>query len=194
MCLACSKPVNPAASVAPPKYPGWQNWRMTAATIRQLTSDDWPSVERIYREGIATGNATFEADPPSWEDFDAQKITPGRLVAVDGAGSVVGWVAAARVSSRAVYRGVVEHSVYVADAARGSGIGHQLLDALIDATEAARIWTIQSAIFPENTASAALHAAHGFRQIGTRERIALMTYGPSAGKWRDTVLIERRSP
>lgn len=161
-------------------------------TIRSMTGADWPAVKEIYRVGIATGNATFEADPPSWEHFDAGKLGIGRLVASDGAEAVVGWVAASPVSAREVYRGVVEHSVYVSPAAAGQGIGRQLVDAFIAAAENAGIWTIQSSIFPENTASLALHDRAGFRRIGTRERIALMTYGPWGGQWRDTILVERR--
>ncbi|PCN48785.1 N-acetyltransferase [Curtobacterium sp. 'Ferrero'] len=164
----------------------------TTLTVRAMTAADWPSVQSIYREGIATGNATFEAEPPEWAAFDAGKLPAHRLVAVDG-DEVLGWVAVSPTSARPVYRGVVEHSVYVAEQARGRGVGHTLLEALITSTEAAGIWTIQSSLFPENTASIALHAGHGFRQIGTRERVALMGYGPFAGRWRDTVLIERRS-
>ncbi|HWT44975.1 MAG TPA: GNAT family N-acetyltransferase [Vicinamibacterales bacterium] len=160
-------------------------------TIRALRPEDWPEVERIYAEGIATGNATFESAPPTWEQFDAGKLTVSRLVAVDDDG-LAGWAAVSPVSSREVYRGVVEHSVYVADRARGRGLGRQLLDALITACDAADIWTIQSSIFRENTASLRLHDRAGFRQVGHRERIAFMTYGPWAGQWRDTILIERR--
>jgi phosphinothricin acetyltransferase len=163
-------------------------------TIRPMTGADWPAVEAIYREGIATGNATFEAEPPSWEHFDAGKLEVGRLVAIDDTKTVVGWVAASPVSARKVYRGVVEHSVYVSPSAAGNGVGRQLVDAFVQAAENAGIWTIQSSIFLENTASLALHDRAGFRRIGTRERIALMTYGPWAGQWRDTILIERRSP
>ncbi|WP_416392983.1 MULTISPECIES: GNAT family N-acetyltransferase [unclassified Curtobacterium] len=158
-----------------------------------MTAADWPAVEAIYREGIATGNATFEAEPPTWEAFDAGKLFEHRFVAVDG-DAVLGWVAVSPTSTRPVYRGVIEHSVYVAAAARGRGVGHLLLDALITSTEAAGIWTIQSGILPENTASRTLHAQHGFRELGTRERIGLMTFGPWAGQWRDNVLVERRSP
>lgn len=160
-------------------------------TIRALRPEDWPDVERIYAEGIATGNATFESAPPTWEQFDAGKLTVGRLVAVDDDG-LAGWAAVAPVSGREVYRGVVEHSVYVADRARNHGLGRQLLDALITACDNTDIWTVQSSIFRENTASLRLHQHAGFRQVGHRERIALMTYGPWAGQWRDTILIERR--
>jgi len=164
-----------------------------SVTVRSITAADWTSVEAIYREGIASGNATFEAEPPTWETFDAGKLPEHRFVAVD-CDEVLGWVAVSPTSARPVYRGVVEHSVYVAAAARGLGVGHVLLDALIESTEAAGIWTIQSGIFPENTASRTLHARHGFRELGTRERIGLMTFGPWAGQWRDNVLVERRSP
>ncbi|AYG05321.1 N-acetyltransferase family protein [Gryllotalpicola protaetiae] len=158
-----------------------------------MTAADWPAVHAIYAEGIATGNATFESEPPAWEKFDSGKLPAPRLVA-DLDGEIVGWVAASPTSARAVYRGVVEHSVYVSAPARGNGIGGALLDAFIEAADAAGIWTIQSSIFPENTASLALHASRGFRTVGTRERIAQMGYGPWEGYWRDTVLIERRFP
>ena len=162
-------------------------------TIRPMAGTDWPAVEAIYRAGIDTGNATFETHPPSGEQFDAGKLDIGRLVATDDTGTVVGWVAASAVSAREVYRGVVEHSVYVSPGGAGQGVGRQLVDAFVAATENAGIWTIQSSIFPENTASLARHDGAGFRRIGIRERIALMTYGPWAGRWRDTILIERRS-
>jgi phosphinothricin acetyltransferase len=164
------------------------------ATVRPLAPGDWQAVEQIYREGITTGNATFEPEPPSWESFDAGKLTVGRLVAADISGAVVGWAAVSPTSTREVYRGVVEHSVYVAATAQGNGVGLILLTALIDACDAAQIWTIQSSIFPENAASLALHDRAGFRRIGTRERVAYMTYGPYSGQWRDTILIERRRP
>ncbi|MES1212705.1 MAG: N-acetyltransferase family protein [Leifsonia sp.] len=160
--------------------------------IRDMTSADWPEVERIYREGIATGNATFEAAPPSWTDFDREKVARPRLVATDD-GAVVGWAAAGRVSSRCVYEGVLEHSVYVAEAARGRGVGRALLDAFLGAAEAANIWTVQSGVFPENEPSLALHRELGFRTVGIRERVGKMAYGPYAGQWRDVVMIERRS-
>jgi phosphinothricin acetyltransferase len=166
---------------------------MNERRIRTLEAADWPAVEAIYREGIATGNATFEVEPPDWATFDTGKIANPRLVSTAADGEVIGWVAASRVSTRDVYRGVIEHSVYVSHAARGSGVGRALLDAFVAAADEAGFWTIQSSIFPENTASLTLHERAGFRTIGTRHAIARMTYGPWAGTWRDTTLIERRS-
>ena len=161
--------------------------------IRDLTPADWPAVRDIWAEGIATGHATFEAEPPSWESFDAGRLPDVRLVLEDD-GAVLGWAAVSPVSTRPVYRGVVEHSLYLAAAARGRGHGARLLAALIGRCEEAGIWTIQSTIFPENTASLALHERLGFAVVGTRRRIGLMSYGPLAGQWRDTVLMEYRSP
>ncbi|MDF2920064.1 MAG: N-acetyltransferase [Microbacterium sp.] len=160
--------------------------------IRPLEAEDWPTVEAIYREGIATGNATFEHAPPTWASFDESRLQMGRLVSVHPKDGVVGWIAASHVSSREAYRGVVEHSVYVAETARGQRVGAALLDAFIRAADESGIWTIQSSIFPENASSLALHERAGFRRVGRRDRIAQMTYGPWAGQWRDTVLIERR--
>jgi len=164
-----------------------------ALRIRDLTPADWPAVRDIWAEGIATGHATFEAEPPSWESFDAGRLPDVRLVLEDD-GAVLGWAAVSPVSTRPVYRGVVEHSLYLAAAARGRGHGARLLAALIGRCEEAGIWTIQSTIFPENTASLALHERLGFAVVGTRRRIGLMSYGPLAGQWRDTVLMEYRSP
>jgi phosphinothricin acetyltransferase len=155
--------------------------------IRKLEPADWPAVERIYAEGIATGDATFETEPPTWEEFDRGRLPEHRLVAVDD-GEVVGWAAVSPTSSRACYSGVVEHSVYVAERARGRGIGKALLQALVVSTDAAGIWTIQTSIFPENEVSLALHASAGFRVVGRRKRIARLD-----GVWRDTILLERRS-
>ncbi|WP_106128572.1 GNAT family N-acetyltransferase [Pseudosporangium ferrugineum] len=146
-------------------------------------------VLEIYRHGIATGNATFETEPPDWARFTASRLPAHRFVALDGDGAVLGWIACSAVSDRCVYAGVVEHSVYVHPGARGRGVGRILLTELIAATEAAGIWTIQSGVFPENTASLALHAACGFRTVGTRRRV-----GRHHGVWRDVTLIERRSP
>lgn len=143
----------------------------------------------IYQAGIDEGNATFETVAPSWEAFNAAKLDEHRFAALDADGTVLGWVAASRVSDRCAYAGVVEHSVYVHPAARGRGIASALLKALVDSTERAGIWTIQSGIFPENTASLAVHRRAGFRVIGTRERI-----GRHHGVWRDVALVERRSP
>jgi L-amino acid N-acyltransferase YncA len=152
-----------------------------------MTGAHAAAVLAIYRAGIEEGNATFETRAPGWPAFTAARLPAHRFVATS-AGQVAGWVAASAVSGRCVYAGVVEHSVYVHPAARGQGIGCRLLDALIASTEAAGIWTIQSGIFPENTASMALHRAAGFRMVGIRERI-----GQHHGRWRDVVLIERRS-
>jgi phosphinothricin acetyltransferase len=158
-----------------------------------MSADDWPAVERIYADGIATGHATFEDAPPTWEAFDAGRLTEHRLVAVDGDRHVVGWAAAIAVSDRCAYAGVVEHSVYVDPAAAGRGVGLALLEALSRSTESADIWTIQSGIFPENAASLRLHERAGFRVVGTRCKVGRMTYGPLAGEWRDVILVERRS-
>lgn len=160
--------------------------------IVPMTPAHWPEVEAVYAAGIATGSATFEAEPPDWERFSSSRLMQHSAVAIDG-GTVAGWVAVSPVSSRPVYAGVVEHSVYVHPAAAGRGIGTALVQWLIASTEAAGIWMIQSSVFPENAASLRLHERLGFRTVGTRERIALMSYGPLAGSWRDTILIERRS-
>ncbi|MGL5859098.1 MAG: GNAT family N-acetyltransferase [Angustibacter sp.] len=158
-----------------------------------LAVGHWPQVEAIYAEGIATGHATFEAEPPTWDAFDRGKLPDLRWVAVDDSGTVLGWAAASRVSDRCAYLGVVEHSIYVAGRAQGRGVGRVLLDHLAAATEAAGIWTIQAGVFPENTPSLALHRAAGYRTVGTRTRVGKMTHGPLAGQWRDVVMIERRS-
>lgn len=126
--------------------------------IRPMTAEDWPRVEAIFAAGITGGEATFETVTPSWEQFDASKIAEARLVAVDDTGTVVGWVAASRVSAREVYRGVIEHSVYVDPPARRQGIGRLLLDAFVTAADEAGYWAIQSSVFPENTTSLNLHA------------------------------------
>lgn len=162
-----------------------------AADIRivPMTDEHADQVLAVYRAGIDEGNATFETAAPTWQAFDAAKLPEHRFVAVDLTDRVLGWIAASRVSDRCAYAGVVEHSVYVHPDARGRGVALRLLEELIASTEAAGIWTIQSGVFPENTASLAVHAKAGFRAIGTRERI-----GRHHGVWRDVLLIERRSP
>lgn len=152
-----------------------------------MTADHAEAVLSIYQEGIDDGEATFETSVPTWSDFDAAKLDDHRLVALDADGTVIGWVAATPVSERCVYAGVVEHSIYIARRARGRGVGIALLRSFIASTEAGGIWTIQSGIFPENEASAALHRSAGFRTVGTRERL-----GQQHGRWRDVVLLERR--
>lgn len=152
-----------------------------------MQAPDWPEVESIYREGIATRNATFETESPGWEKWDTGHHPHSRLVARDEQ-KVLGWAALSPVSMRKVYAGVAEVSVYVADDARGRGVGKALMAALIEAAEKNGIWTLQGSIFPENVASIGLHEAFGFRHVGRRERIAQLD-----GKWRDTVILERRS-
>ncbi|MFI0978228.1 GNAT family N-acetyltransferase [Streptomyces sp. NPDC021093] len=156
--------------------------------VAPLTDAHADEVLAIYQAGIDEGNATFETTAPTWAEFDAAKLDAHRFAALDTDGKVLGWVAVTAVSDRCAYAGVVEHSVYVHPAARGRGIAGHLLTSLVQSTEAARLWTIQSGIFPENTASLAVHARAGFRVIGTRERI-----GRHHGVWRDVVLLERRS-
>ena len=149
---------------------------------------DWPAGERIYAEGIATGDATFETGTPSWEEFDAGRLPEHRIVALKSS-DLIGWAALSPTSTRACYAGVAGHSVYVAENARGRGVGRALLDALVARADSAGIWTIQTSIFPENAVSLALHERAGFRIVGRRERIAQLD-----GVWRDTILLERRSP
>ena len=165
---------------------------MSDLTIRPMTAADAAAVLAIYQAGMDGGNASFEHTAPTWAAFDASRLPEHRLVAVDDSDLVLGWVAISAVSSRAVYAGVVEHSVYVDPAARGRGVGRALLAALIDSCEQAGIWTIQSGVFPENTASLALHRAAGFRTVGVRERVG--RHRAQHNRWRDVVFIERRSP
>ncbi|MEU9165655.1 N-acetyltransferase family protein [Streptomyces sp. NPDC048424] len=160
-----------------------------AARIAPMRPEHAEQVLAIYQLGIDEGNATFETTAPTWEAFDAAKLSPHRLVALDEEDRVLGWAAVVPVSDRCAYAGVVEHSVYVHPDARGHGTGLALLTALLASTDTAGIWTVQSGIFPENTASLTLHQRAGFRVVGTRERI-----GRHHGTWRDVVLVERRSP
>lgn len=160
---------------------------MTGLAVRAMSRQDWPAVERIYAEGIATGNATFEADMPSWERFDGGHHPFARLVAVEGE-RIVGWAALSPVSARPAYGGVAEVSIYVSSDRLRRGIGRALLDAAVAESEANGLWTLQATILAGNDASVALHAKAGFRLVGRRERI-----GRVAGRWRDTILMERRS-
>mgnify|MGYP004543199889 CR=1 FL=1 len=157
--------------------------------ISPLTVARWPEVRAIYEAGIATGNATFATEAPSWEEWHRGHLAHSRLVATDEADQVLGWAALSAVSGRCVYGGVAEVSVYVAAAARGRGLGRELLLALITESEAHGMWTLQAGIFPENEPSVRLHEAAGFRLVGRRERIGRM----ADGRWRDTLLLERRS-
>jgi len=156
--------------------------------IVPLTQECFPQVDAIYLEGIATGHATFQTEGKTWEEWDTGHLPTCRLVAIADS-AVLGWAALSPVSSRSVYAGVAEVSVYVARNARGKSVGQALMQRLITESEAARIWTLQAGIFPENEASIALHTTCGFRIVGRRERIGQMR----TGEWRDTVLMERRS-
>lgn len=160
-------------------------------TIRNMIDADWAAVERVYAAGIASGNATFAPETPTKQDFFATRLTPLNLVA-DVDGSVLGWAAATPTSDRDVYRGVIEHSVYVDPQATSRGLGSALLESLIERARGLGFWMIQASILPENIGSLRMHEKAGFRQVGRRERIGFMTFGPHAGTWRDTVLIEKR--
>jgi L-amino acid N-acyltransferase YncA len=156
-------------------------------SITEMRRSDWEAVRSIYEEGIATGNATFEMGIPMWEEWNDRFLDDCRLVARAG-GGVVGWAALSPFSSRRVYGGVAEVSVYVAATARGRGVGRSLLDSLIRESESAGFWTLQAGIFPENAASIKLVKSCGFREVGYRERLGQMN-----GRWRDVVIVERRS-
>jgi len=170
-------------------------------SILPMPPELWVAVREIYAEGIATGNATLETETPDWEKWDASHRKDCRLVALApfendvrdrlislGYNTVLGWAGVSPVSSRKVYRGVAEVSVYVAAAARGRGVGKALLQALVEESEAHGIWTLQAGIFPENAASIALHKSCGFREVGVRRKI-----GKLGDVWRDVLLLERRS-
>lgn len=164
---------------------------MTGVRIRPMTDADAAAVLSIYQAGIDSGDATFEVSAPDWPRFCASKLPDHRLVAVDPeTDRVLGWATLSPVSERCVYAGVTENAVYVDPTARGRGVGAVLLRALIESSERAGIWTIQSGIFPENTASLALHEKVGFRVVGRRERIGQQR----DGHWRDVLFLERRSP
>lgn len=166
---------------------------MSEMRIVPMTPEHGDAVLAIFTEGIDTGHATFEHTAPAWDEYDAAKLPDHRFVAVDGE-HVLGWVAVSPTSTRPCYRGVVENALYVTQQARGRGAGRMLLRRLLDSTDDADIWTVVAGIFPENVASVALHEALGFRTVGVRERIGLMTYGPMADTWRDVVWMERRRP
>jgi L-amino acid N-acyltransferase YncA len=155
--------------------------------VRDLRPGDWPGVARIYEQGIATGNASFETEVPSWEDWDRAHLAGHRFVAEED-GHLAGWIALAPVSGRPCYAGVAEISVYVDEGLRGRGVGSELLATLIESAEHDGIWTLQTSVFPENGTSLALLGRFGFRVVGMRERI-----GRLHGVWRNTVLVERRS-
>jgi len=159
-------------------------------SIEPLTAADWPDVRRIYAEGIATGDATLEREAPDWSHFDRSHPAECRLVARSGPDGVVGWTALGGYSGRKVYSGVAWESVYVAESARGGGVGRSLLEALIAASEAAGYWTLLAGVLAENVGSLALHERVGFRRIGVQRRLGQ----DARGRWRDVVLLERRSP
>ena len=155
--------------------------------IRAMRSDDWPLVRDIYSEGIATGNATFETETPEWAKWDHGHLQDCRLAA-ENSEQIIGWAALTPVSSRRVYSGVAEVSLYVASAEQGRGVGKVLLQSLIKQSESCVIWTLQAGIFPENVSSIALHKSCGFREVGRRQKL-----GQRSGIWRDVLLLERRS-
>lgn len=155
--------------------------------IKQLTEKHYPEVKRIYEQGLAGGNSTFQTSAPDWKEWDSSHIADCRIVGIEN-DQVVGWAALTPVSGRCVYAGVAEVSVYVDGKFRGKGFGTTLLDALIQESEMNNLWTLQAGIFPENVASIRIHEALGFREVGYREKI-----GQLKGVWRNTVLLERRS-
>src|ERR1044072_1477469 len=156
-------------------------------SLEKMLPEHWPEVRAIYLEGLLTGDATFETEAPEWERWDAAHLRVCRLVALSGE-RVAGWAALSPVSARKVYAGVAEVSVYVGAGFRGRGLGRTLLSTLVRESEGQGIWTLQASIFPENVGSIALHRACGFREVGRRERV-----GRRLGRWRDTILLERRS-
>ena len=158
-----------------------------AVTVTLMHAEDWPQVREIYLEGIATGHATFETEPPEYEIWDGAHVPGCRFVARSG-DAVLGWAALSKVSGRCVYSGVAEVSVYVRSNVRAQGIGSLLMRHLIGASEREGFWTLQAGIFPENSASINLHRNFGFRVVGRRERLGRMN-----GRWRDVMLLERRS-
>ncbi|ALC05418.1 hypothetical protein CDES_04880 [Corynebacterium deserti GIMN1.010] len=165
-------------------------------TIRPMNKEDFPQVQEIYEFGLETGHAAYEKSAPTWEQFISKKIMDMALVAVenDDPDFVIGWITAAPISSRAVFHGVVEDSVYIHPKGQGRGVGGALLDALIEMCLEQGRWSMHSWIFPENTGSAKLHESRGFTKIGTMHQMARMTYGEMKGQWRDCDLWERLLP
>ena len=161
-------------------------------SIDKMVADDWTQVRSIYLEGIVTGNATFEAEAPGWGSWDSSHMQECRIV-VRAGNTILGWAALSPVSSRCVYSGVAEVSVYVANKYQRLGIGAKLLAVLIEETDKKGIWTLEAGIFPENIDSINLHKRNGFREVGRRKKLSKMTYGPHKGNWRNVVLMERRS-
>jgi L-amino acid N-acyltransferase YncA len=168
-------------------YTAWVMSNLQSCEIFPMMRKHWEAVREIYLQGIATGNATFEKSVPDWKEWDERHLPSCRLVARSG-DKIVGWAALSSVSNRCVYGGVAEVSIYIAEEARGHGIGHRLLTALVEASEQNGLWTLQAGILAENAISIHLHQQAGFRIVGTRERL-----GCRDGRWRDTVLMERRS-
>jgi len=164
---------------------------MSGISIRDMTGADAEAVLRIYQQGIDTGNASYASNAGTWAEFDAGKLKAPRLVA-ERDGEILGWAALSGVSSRACYAGVAENAIYIANGAQGMGVGDALLKALIDASERAGFWTLQTMIFTDNQASVRLHEKHGFQPLGVRRGLGFMTYGPWKG-WRDVAFLERRS-
>lgn len=162
---------------------------MTQVKIRQMQREDWDAVASIYLEGIQTKVATFQTDVPTWDLWDAEHIKGCRLVAVNEKGTLMGWAALSGVSSRCVYRGVAELSIYVGEVFRGNGTGKVLLKRLIEESEKEGYWTLEAGIFANNFGSLSLHLSAGFKKVGVRERIAQT----QDGIWQDTMLLERRS-
>jgi len=160
---------------------------MSDCDISAMRSEDWFAIRNIYSEGIASGNATFESETPEWTKWDHDHLPECRLIARNGQ-RILGWAALSRVSTRRVYSGVAEVSVYVAAEARGCGIGKKLLQSLVEQSERCGIWTLQAGVFPENVPSVALHKSCGFREVGLRQKL-----GQRGGVWRDVLLLERRS-
>lgn len=160
--------------------------------IDTMKPEDWHQVRSIYLEGIGTGDSTFESETPDWKAWDSSHLPEHRLVVREG-DRVLAWAALSPVSTRPVYAGVAELSLYVGTEHRGKGVGSMLLEAVIRSTEKASLWTLQGGIFPENTPGLHLVKKHGFREVGRRKKIGKMTYGYLAGTWRDVILVERRS-